>query len=110
MRVQLHLDKQFEVVQVTKVSKSLESFLDILSKMGGLMSTFFGVFRALVYFYQRNHVVQHACDEVYLLQNHKRPKTGDKKKTFCCCERSDSDEKPKEGGKSTLELLTEEEK
>jgi hypothetical protein len=57
LRVQLHLDKQFEVVQVTKVSKSLESFLDILSKMGGLMSTFFGVFRALVYFYQRNHVV-----------------------------------------------------
>ena len=59
------------------------------------MSTFFGVFRALVYFYQRNHVVQHACDEVYLLQkDHNREKKHDKKKTLCCCERSDSDEKP----------------
>jgi hypothetical protein len=79
--------------------------------MGGLMSTFFGVFRALVYFYQRNHVVQHACDEVYLLQkdHNRKKKMSDGKKTTCCGERSNGGEK-QASGELTLDALEKQEK
>jgi hypothetical protein len=39
-----------------------------------------------------------------LQKDHNRDKKPDKKKTFCCCERSDSDEKP-EGDEKPEEVL-----
>jgi hypothetical protein len=44
----------------------------VLSQMGGFLASIYSACKVIVYMYQRTHVIQYACDQVYLSKRFSR--------------------------------------